>query len=318
MAREKRVEISDEVADVLRRGEWAGWLYRLPAGQLDRRLYEAVDKVLRALGGKWNRGQRGHMFSLDAKAAMVAALDQGHVVDVKGSLEQFWTPDDLAERMVQLVGLAAGQHVLEPNAGNGRIVRAALAAGAWVTAVEISNDLAFDLPALDQLGALRVVNQDFLAWQPPADLDPIDVVLMNPPFSQCQDIRHVIHALDLLRHGGVLAAIMSPHFTFATDSTSRAFRKLIGFPDEFRMPEHTPPHNFAGSVVVAEARVELLPAGTFKLEGTGVNAVLVLIEKGPDLTGFGEDHRLGSRSWAKGRHGSIPTTEGAEGRNWVD
>lgn len=30
-----------------------------------------------------------------------------------------------------------------------------------------------------------------------------------------------------------------------------------------------------------------------------------------------EDHSLSARSWGKGRHGSMPTTEGAEGRNWA-
>ena len=33
---------------------------------------------------------------------------------------------------------------------------------------------------------------------------------------------------------------------------------------------------------------------------------------------FEEDHSLGARSWGKGRHGSIPKTHGATGRNWVD
>ena len=33
---------------------------------------------------------------------------------------------------------------------------------------------------------------------------------------------------------------------------------------------------------------------------------------------FGEDNSLGNRSWGRGRHGSIPKTHGAEGRNDVD
>ena len=72
--RVRSVEIGDEVADILRRGEWDGTLFRLPPGQLDRKVYEQVDKVLRALGGKWNRSARGHLFALDAQAALVEAL----------------------------------------------------------------------------------------------------------------------------------------------------------------------------------------------------------------------------------------------------
>jgi hypothetical protein len=33
---------------------------------------------------------------------------------------------------------------------------------------------------------------------------------------------------------------------------------------------------------------------------------------------FDEDHRLDSRSWGRGRSGSIPKSQGAEGRNFVD
>lgn len=32
---------------------------------------------------------------------------------------------------------------------------------------------------------------------------------------------------------------------------------------------------------------------------------------------FEEDHSLQSRSWGKGRHSSIPKSQGAEGRNWA-
>lgn len=46
-------------------------------------------------------------------------------------------------------------------------------------------------------------------------------------------------------------------------------------------------------------------------------AVLARLESGAG-TGFDEDHSLGNRSWGRGRHGSIPKTHGAEGRNWVD
>lgn len=33
---------------------------------------------------------------------------------------------------------------------------------------------------------------------------------------------------------------------------------------------------------------------------------------------FEEDHRLGERSWGKGRHSSIPKSHGVESRNYVD
>ncbi len=94
--------------------------------------------------------------------------------------------------------------------------------------------------------------------------------MMNPPFSRNQDIRHVMRALDFLRPGGRLVAIMSPHFTFAQDALSRTFRKLIGYPDSSAQ-------GVGADQIVADATVEMLPAGTFTAEGTNVASVLVYI-----------------------------------------
>lgn len=284
----KAIKIDDDVADVLRRGSWDGTLFKLPAGQLDRKLYERVDRALQALGGKWNRSAGGHLFTVaalasiptDVQAALMRALDQGHVVDQKKTLEQFFTPPELAERMADEVGIArfgAVTHVLEPSAGDGRLARAALEAGASVTAVEIDRELCHRLANdLGQRfrGDIVICHGDFMNWVPAAR--PIDAVMMNPPFSGNQDIKHVLRALDFLRPGGRLAAIMSPHFTFAQDSASRTLRKLIGYPEGEGARDGAVACE--PSVVVADASVELLPAGTFKQAGTNVAAVLVIIE----------------------------------------
>lgn len=311
----KKVDISPEVADVLRRGEWAGWLYRLPEGQLERPLYLAVDKVLRALGGQWHKGHRGHMFSSEAKTAMVAALEQGHVVDQKRTLEQFFTPDELAERGADALNIKPKMMLLEPSAGSGRLVVAALARGAAVVAIEIDPVLAAGLLAEHNFKSeIRVIEADFMSWREGSQSYagfPIERVLMNPPFSRNQDIAHVTKAFGHLAPGGRLVAIMSPHFTFADDRPSREFRALIGYPAA-ELPASTT--CFSGGLL-ADASVELLAAGAFKAEGTNVASVLVVIDKARDVHGFDEDHSPGSRS-REGR--SIPHSYGGEGRNFVD
>jgi hypothetical protein len=158
----KAIEISDEAADVLRRGTWAGPAFTLPAGQLDRKLYEAVDRALRALGGKWNRTARAHLFPADRAAELIAALDQGSVVDQKKTLEQFFTPADLARQLVELAQIGPEDRVLEPSAGSGRLIEAMIAAGVprlKIAAVEIDPDLADELDA----GLAFVLASDFLA-----------------------------------------------------------------------------------------------------------------------------------------------------------
>lgn len=268
---EKKVKISPEVAAELRRGVWAGWLFTLSGETLPRPLYQAVDKVLVALGGKWNKSHGGHMFSLDGKQAMEAALDQGHAVDQKKTMEQFFTSTELADRMVDMLGVALGSHVLEPSAGTGRLVEAATLRGAIVTAVELDDRLCWELHrniGERRHGQLFVFPGDFMTWTPVSP-KPIDFVLMNPPFSANQDIAHVMRAFEFLRPGGQLVAIMSPHFTFAEDKPSREFRAMIGYGR---------PGN-EGRADVLDASVEHLEQGTFKAAGTNVSAVLVTIEK---------------------------------------
>jgi predicted RNA methylase len=289
----KTVDISDEVADVLRRGSWdnAGSKpsFYLPPGKLERTLYQKVDKVLGALGGKWNRSARAHQFDAVSANVMLAVLEAGAVVDQKRTLEQFFTPMPLARRMATWLGIADGTHVLEPSAGDGRLARAAIEAGGSVTAIEIDERMMG--PLLDvadiRAGWMRRICADFMAWQKPTKDEhngtswfttDIDAVIMNPPFSGGQDIRHVCRALTYLRPGGKLAAIMSPHFTFGTDQLSAGFRRVIGYPEGLRLGYDTGVE-LSPDLGMVSASVEMLPERTFKTEGTNVSAVLVMIEK---------------------------------------
>lgn len=267
----RSIEISSAAEGVLRASTWEENVLKLPPGQLDRKLYEAVNKVLTALGGKWNRHKGGHVFSGAASTELQAALDAGGVVDVKKTLEQFFTPPALAARMAEIAGVRAGMQVLEPSAGNGSLVRAAVAAGGSVWAYEIDDALRAGLVRdfYSQFGAGGLA-VDFMESTPNA---VFDVVLMNPPFSRNQDIAHVEHAFGFLKPGGTLVAIMSPHFTFADDEPSRRFRALLGVPENFRLGVET------GVELKPGFSMERLPDGTFKQSGTNVGTVLVTMRK---------------------------------------
>lgn len=256
----KKVTITPEVRDILTRGTWHGWLFKLPPGQLDRPLYEAVNKVLVALGGKWHRGHQGHMFGLDAKPAMIAALESGVAVDQARTMEQFFTPPEVVSRIFDRAGDVEGTDVLEPSAGAGAIALEAMRRGATVTAVEIDTRLATALCSETE-GRMNIVCDDFLAWslRLPPQVRPYDFVLMNPPFSRGQDIDHVTRAFQFLKPGGVLVSVMSPHWRFADDKRSLGLRAMA----------HG--HTFIW---------EPLPAGTFRESGTDVNTGILSIWKG--------------------------------------
>jgi 16S rRNA A1518/A1519 N6-dimethyltransferase RsmA/KsgA/DIM1 with predicted DNA glycosylase/AP lyase activity len=157
----------------------------------------------------------------------------------------FVTPDELAARAVEKADIAPGHRVLEPNAGTGALLRA-IGPDVETVAVEIHATLAEGL----MRGAhprLRVRHADFLQCN--GDLGTFDRILMNPPFENASDIKHIFHALSMLKPGGRLVAICA--------NGPRQREKLQPIATEY--------HD--------------LPAGMFKAAGTNVATALVVIDR---------------------------------------
>jgi len=245
------VEITPEVRDILEHCTCAGHVLLLPMRKLPRPLYESVNKVLRAFGGKWNREARGHVFAGAAEVLLAEALSGDSVVDQKKALQQFFTPPELAARMVEQAEIAPSMSVLEPSAGDGAIAdEVAKVPGVDLHCMELDPKLCKTLRAK----GYETWEGDFL--EAPARCQ-FDRVVMNPPFENHQDIQHVEHAYSLLKPGGRLVSIMSPAFTFQTTRAPTAFRKLAE-----RL-----------------GRWEELPVGSFKDSGTRVQTVLVVLDR---------------------------------------
>ena len=115
----------------------------------------------------------------------------------------FPTPPDVAARMVELAEIQPEHRILEPSAGTGNILRL-LGNQTDKVAVEINPNLT---PGLLRLGlsGLRVHEGDFLVCN--GNLGKFDRVLMNPPFENGSDIKHIQHAITFLNPGGRLVAI---------------------------------------------------------------------------------------------------------------
>jgi phospholipid N-methyltransferase len=172
-----------------------------------------------------------------------------HGVQVVSASQLFPTPVSLAVRMVELAAIEPGHTVLEPSAGTGRILRAireATGGAAVRTAVEISARLCDHLRVCE--AGADVVNTDFLTFVAPAAFDRI---VMNPPFSHGDDIRHIRHALEMLKPGGRLVAVCA----------------------------NGPRQREALYPLVAAHGGEWvdLPADTFAESGTSVNAALMIL-----------------------------------------
>lgn len=108
--------------------------------------------------------------------------------------DRYFTAAKLAERIAEWAQIEPGMTVLEPSAGEGALVKPALARGAHVVAIELQAEQVGKLKALRlNREQLSVFQANFLDWRL-APSAQFDLALMNPPFSDGADGRHVAHA----------------------------------------------------------------------------------------------------------------------------
>ncbi len=240
--KEKHLQISEEVKAVLNRSEITGNTLKI-IEQLDRKLYVLVNKVLELAGGKWNKKAKAHIFESDPREILQFAVENGKILDGKRTFQMFFTPPALATRMVQLAKIKSHHRVLEPSAGIGNILKA-IGDQPDKVAIEINPDL---VEALIKTGlsGLHIYQADFLSCN--GSLGKFDRVVMNPPFSNGEDIKHIRHALTMLKTGGRLVALCA-----------NGPRQVEAFKDK------------------ADYWEELRP-GSFKEAGTEVNVALLVL-----------------------------------------
>jgi ubiquinone/menaquinone biosynthesis C-methylase UbiE len=161
--------------------------------------------------------------------------------------------------MVHEAGMMAGCRVLEPSAGTGNLIRAIVGSATGfdclrkVVAVEINQNLVGQLEEMRRKHVsanddnFEIRQGDFLECDP-SDLGQFDRILMNPPFRNAEDIKHIKHAIQFLKPGGVLVALC------ADGPRQREALESLG-------------------------EYESLPAGSFAEQGTNVNVAMLVVRK---------------------------------------
>ena len=201
--------------------------------QLDRDVYLKVNEVLTAMGGKWNRSAKAHVFEDDARAIMEDTVHYGEYVNAKKTFQFFETPEPTALLLVDKIVAYFRKReqdpktliALEPSAGRGRIAVPLRAAGFTVKTVELDPKNVKELKKLDFKDVLEADFCDNAAVD--RYIGAVDAVGMNPPFNKQQDMKHVRQAFTYLKDGGILVAIMSPAWTYRSDKLSQSFRQLV-------------------------------------------------------------------------------------------
>ena len=96
----------------------------------------------------------------------------------------------------------AGRTVTDPSAGKGNLLDALHAAGVPKKALKAIEISPARRKVLSEKG-YELLGKDFLKYG-----DPLDLVIMNPPFSAAQFRTHIQHAYKLLQKKGKVSAIM--------------------------------------------------------------------------------------------------------------
>ena len=142
---------------------------------------------------------------------------------------QFYpTPSEVAGKLLSGINWKNIESVLEPSAGRGDLIDFAMRRhNAPVRKFGYRSELKdVDCIELDQnLRAMligkgyRVVHDDFLSYH---TRKRYDLILMNPPFADGD--AHLLHALELMQHGGQIACILNAE-TLRNPYTNR--RKIL-------------------------------------------------------------------------------------------
>jgi phospholipid N-methyltransferase len=169
-------------------------------------------------------------------------------VKVVSTPQLFPTPKEIADQMITLLDVSAGETVLEPSAGTGVLIDAVLkTVDTEVLAYEINIGLCRILRDKFPSYKCQVRQKDFLTV---TDFQgQYSKIIMNPPFVNGEDIKHIKHAITFLKPGGRLVALCA--------NGPRQKAQLEPLADLW----------------------EPLPEGSFKESGTNVNVVMMVIEK---------------------------------------
>lgn len=185
--------------------------------------------------------------AMDRKRPRFEYIRRSEPTRTVSAFNLFQTPEPIALQMSGMLDLRDDHRVLEPSAGLGRLYKAIrFRKDSHVTLIDSNPDCCRELYLMTEPDTQScLLQRDFLAVNP-QEIGLFDRIIMNPPFKRGTDITHIEHARQFLAPGGRLVALCSA-----------GPRQAKKYGDHW----------------------EMLPAGSFKSEGTSVNVAIVTINK---------------------------------------
>lgn len=167
----------------------------------------------------------------------------------------FPTPKEVVNKMIDLADLQPMDYILEPSCWTGAIIDWILEKTREVNIKWIEYDYSnyeILLEKYQNKDYVRLENVDFMDYN---NDNIFSKIIMNPPFENKQDMKHIMKAFELLNEWGILVSIASASVKFRNDY------------QEFR--------DFIDSYWYYEDLVQW----TFKLSWTMVNTILIYLKK---------------------------------------
>lgn len=237
--------------NIIKQGQLNNSIYYLPNIQLDRKEYTDIAKHLEFLGGKWKGGKvKGFIFDRE-----INSIDEllGNNNKLKKEIQLFETPEEIADKLVELAELKENDIILEPSAGRGRIIKSIQKVyKGTINYCEI-NEVNRDY--LLKIDNINFINDDFLSTNNDFKYDKI---IANPPFNKNQDIQHILKMYDSLNVGGVLVSVSSNHWRLCDNKKEKSFREWLNS---------------------INYKIIDLNSGDFKESGTMIKSCIIIIRK---------------------------------------
>jgi hypothetical protein len=217
------------------------------AFELDTKQYGKFKKLIESIGGTYVVGKNAFEFEFPPER-LIEGLLRGD--NYAKALQFYPTPERIAKLMQELVIPRLGWNTrwLEPSAGRGSLIKVILDENPHLT-TQIDACEIDDINREILLGmGVNLVGDDFLSLHT-SPAQKYDGIVMNPPFSNNQYIKHILHAYDSLKPGGSLSFIAPTSWLDPRSQLERDFNDLI---TAHAFETHTMPHAFRESGVSIE------------------------------------------------------------------
>ncbi|MDT0135705.1 MULTISPECIES: DUF4942 domain-containing protein [Providencia] len=176
-----------------------------------------------------------YLFDYDPAPVFEHLFINGTLPDQKS--HQFYpTKNDIRKTALDMAEVQGHHTVIDPSAGFGDLIDS-LPRNAATTTIEIHSLAAAVLRAK----GFNTIHGDFLT-QHPASVGLFDRVIMNPPYSEGRWVKHVTHALNFIKPGGKLVAVLPASAPQSTSMTNIGGGYDVSFSKEY-------PQAFEGTFV---------------------------------------------------------------------